>query len=193
LSRVYTRSGDEGYTWCSRSKSRVPKTHPCIEFVGALDEAEAALGLARSLLRAEQRDIAELLLWIEELLFRIGFTFAGSKECITYGDLEALERLLDAHSGEVEPVFTVTPSYAAAAAISLARAVTRRAERRYWACLEALAELRDTDRLGGKLLNRISDLLYVLQLIAAKKAGEKPPQATCSGSQQPPREAKRGA
>ncbi len=181
MSRIYTRGGDDGYTWCSRSRRRVPKTHPCIEFVGALDEAEAALGLARSLMRPGDDELAGILLELEDMLFRVGFAFSTGKACITNQDLERVEVMIDSLSSEIEPVFTMNPGYPAAAAVSLARAVTRRAERRYWACLEALGEQGELDRLAGRILNRVSDLLYVVQLLAAKQHGDRPPRATCSG------------
>ncbi len=155
------------------------KTHPCVEFIGALDEAEAAVGYARSVLR--DKELRSLLEWVEELLFRIGFSFAG-KSCVTAEDLGRLEREIDRLSAEIEPVFTLNGGDPGAAAVSLARAVTRRAERRFWACIEASGE-RPGDELLAKLLNRVSDLLYAVQVAAQRRAGVEPGRPRCRPAQ----------
>ncbi len=186
MSRLYTRSGDDGSTWCGRSRRRLPKTHPCIEFIGALDEAEAAIGFARSLLGAEDRDIQLLLRDLENLLFRVGFAFAGKSECIAQSDLEALEESIDAVNSVIEPAFSLNGGDAAAAAISLARSITRRAERRLWACLASLpGGPGEVDRLAARILNRLSDMLYAVQVIIARRHGVEPERPSCETRLQP--------
>ncbi|ALL01755.1 hypothetical protein Pyrde_1712 [Pyrodictium delaneyi] len=168
--KLYTRSGDDGYTTCLAAKSRVPKTHPCIEFVGALDEAEAALGLAQSLLETLTSrkneavdEYSRILEYMQLLLFRTGFTVNG-KVCISEDDVKQLEEIIDNLSKFIEPFFTLNGGHPAAAATSYARAVIRRAERSLWRCIEALdKEPQREHRLAARILNRLSDLAYALQ------------------------------
>ncbi|NOZ89206.1 MAG: ATP:cob(I)alamin adenosyltransferase, partial [Crenarchaeota archaeon] len=87
----FTGAGDGGETWCLLTGGRVSKTHPCIEAVGALDEAEAAVALARTLAaRAGLREVAETLEALEGLLFRVGYSLSG-RSCVTPRDLEWAE------------------------------------------------------------------------------------------------------
>ncbi|BES82143.1 ATP:cob(I)alamin adenosyltransferase [Pyrodictium abyssi] len=166
--RIYTRSGDDGYTMCLLTGSRVPKTHPCIEFVGALDEAEAALGLAQSLLEASTASgdagrYARILEYMQVLLFRAGFTLAG-RSCIDGDDIRHVEELIDELSVFIKPLFTINGGHPAAAATSYARAVIRRAERSLWRCIEAIdGNVPEQHRMVARLLNRLSDLAYALQ------------------------------
>ena len=163
--RLYTGGGDNGETFCTIAGGRVAKSHPCIEFMGSLDEAEAAVGLARSLLEEAggPRELVEALRWVEGLLFRVGFTLAGHK-CVTPEDIREAERLTDTYTRHLAPGFTLNEGHPAAAATSLARAVVRRAERRLWSCLDATGERAPAEaKLVGALLNRASDLLYALQ------------------------------
>ncbi len=179
MAKLYTGSGDKGTTWCGRAGGRVSKTHPCIEFIGCLDEAEAAVGLARSLLPEEMEDLAELLAWVEDALFRIGFTVNG-KNCVTPGDVEKAEAEIDRLSGSIEFSFTLNGGHPAAAATSLARAVARRAERRLWSCLEVTGGPGGDDLLAARLLNRLSDLLYAVQLEINRRTGHKPGKPSCT-------------
>ena len=166
--RIYTKSGDDGYTTCLLTGGRVPKTHPCIEFVGALDEAEAALGLAQSLLETStaSRDAgryARILEYMQVLLFRAGFTLAG-RSCVDMGDINHIEELIDELSVFIKPLFTINGGHPAAAATSYARAVIRRAERSLWRCIEAIdGDIPEQYRIVARLLNRLSDLAYALQ------------------------------
>ncbi|KSW11878.1 hypothetical protein CF15_03505 [Pyrodictium occultum] len=163
--KLYTRTGDRGYTFCSLLGRRVRKSHPCVEFVGALDEAEATLGLAESLLRYTGargvEGLADTLRWMQELLFRAGFTLAG-RDCLEGRDVEEVEALIDKLSSGLEPVFTLNGGHPAAAAASLARTMIRRAERALWRCLEERGETEEA-RLVARLLNRLGDLAYAVQ------------------------------
>lgn len=174
--RLYTGSGDSGETFCAIANGRVPKSHPCIEFVGALDEAEAAVGLARSLLEdsGAPRELVEALRWVEESLFRIGFTVAGHP-CVAKKDVAEAERLTDMYAQHLAPGFTLNGGHPAAAATSLARAVVRRAERRLWSCLNSVGDQAPAGaELAGALLNRVSDLLYALQHAINRWANRNP-------------------
>jgi cob(I)alamin adenosyltransferase len=160
----------------------VPKWHPCIEFAGALDEAEASLAYARTLSeRAGLNDVAEVLAELEELLFRIGFTAAG-RRCIRGEDVEhveKLEALLAAETVRMLDSFRLNGATVEAAAIAVARTAVRRAERRFWQCLRLRSGVYRDTIVAGQLLNRISDLLYLLQLKVDKRLGREPPRVKC--------------
>ncbi len=180
--RLYTGGGDNGETFCAIAGGRVAKSHPCIEFMGSLDEAEAAVGLARSLLEEAggPRELVEALRWVEGLLFRVGFTLAGHK-CVTTEDIREAERLIDTYTRHLAPGFTLNGGHPAAAATSLARAVVRRAERRLWSCLDTAGEQPVDAKLAGTLLNRASDLLYALQHAINRWADRAPsPAPSCT-------------
>ena len=179
--RLYTGGGDRGSTWCGAAGGRVPKTHPCVEFIGALDEAESAVALARAL--AEEKGLEELASGLglaEEALWRIGFWLAGKRECITQDLVRKIESLIDRIAESLAPGFTMNGATAAAAAAALARATVRRAERRLWACLDTLPERPDGWELAARLLNRLSDLLYALQRRADLEQGQEPPPPPCT-------------
>jgi cob(I)alamin adenosyltransferase len=171
---LYTRTGDDGTTGLL-GEDRVSKDHPRIEALGALDEASAALGLARAscqapqtppILRVAQRDLykvmaevaatpenadkfkginASRVAWLEEQADYINEMINLPKEFILPGD---------------------TPS---GAALSMARAVVRRAERRVTE-LVTLGELDNKDLL--RYLNRLSSLCFVLELLENQAAGK---------------------
>ncbi len=174
-------SGDDGYTYCIITKRKVPKTHSCIEFVGALDEAEASLGLAQSLLEALAPNLSEeakILEYMQKILFRIGFTLAGHN-CIDNSDVQRIEEYIDEYASEIEPLFVLNGGHPAAAATSFARATIRRAERSYWRCI-AEAELASSKKETiAKLLNRLSDLAFLLQIHINKVTNKKTQRATC--------------
>ncbi len=158
--RVYTGKGDRGLTFCMKYLEYIPKNHPYIEFIGTLDEAEASLGLASSLL--EDSKLKEEVDWLQEVLFRIGFTAAG-KNCLKKEDLERIERMIDKYSEGLSPTFTLNGGHPASAALSLSRAIVRRVERRLMDLIEK-KEIITNQELVQAILNRVSDALYVLQV-----------------------------
>ena len=179
-------SGDTGYTYCIIMKRKVPKTHSCIEFVGALDEAEASLGLAQSLLESLEPKLgteATILEYMQNLLFRIGFTLAGY-DCISNEDVKKIEEHIEQYSTDIEPLFVLNGGHPASAATSLARAVIRRAERSYWRCIKETSLEENKIETMAKLLNRLSDLAFLVQIRINKLTGHKTPRATCSHEQE---------
>ena len=170
---LYTRTGDDGTTGLL-GEDRISKDHPRIEALGALDEASAALGLARAscqapqtppILREVQRDLYKVMAevaatpenagkfkgvnaarvaWLEEQADTINKMVRMPKEFILPGD---------------------TPS---GAALSLARAVVRRAERRVTE-LSTLEELANPELL--RYINRLSSLCFVLELLENQITG----------------------
>ncbi|MFH1185755.1 MAG: cob(I)yrinic acid a,c-diamide adenosyltransferase [Chloroflexota bacterium] len=170
----YTRRGDDGTTgWLG--KGRLPKNHPRIEAVGTLDEASAAMGAARS--AARDRRTAPLLLEAQRDLYQLMAEASAAPEgANTFrfdpARVEWLEQQIDALAQEIPMPgeFIVPGDSAAGAALAVARAVVRRAERR-------VVELHRHGQLKNaalhQYLNRLSSLLFVLELAENKAAGKK--------------------
>lgn len=178
--KIYTRTGDDGSTGLFGG-SRVGKDDARVEAYGTVDEANAALGLARAELAKEgpvepelEADLAQL----QSLLFDLGADLAtpgGSKtrdfiQPIQEADVDHLEALIDRYSEELPPLthFILPGGTAASAALQLTRAVLRRAERH----AVALARHEDVGHHVLPLLNRLSDLFFVLARVACVRAGE---------------------
>jgi cob(I)alamin adenosyltransferase len=179
--KIYTRKGDDGTTslWYG---GRVAKTDPRTEAYGSIDEANAALGVARALCKAEnQRDLHDSILSLQQDLFVAGAELATAPEAserledgvsrITDAMVDSLEPEIDRYMGQVDlpPQFVIPGGTELSAALDVARTAIRRAERR-------LVELRDTQGLASdavlRYLNRASDLAFAL----ARFADEPDPQ-----------------
>lgn len=176
--RIYTRTGDTGETGLFGG-GRVRKDDARVSAYGDVDELNAALGLALS---AEcYGDLREVLQRLQGELFTLGADLATPRSAdlaaaarhvprVTAEMVSALEGEIDRFEASLEPLrlFIVPGGTLAAAALHLARAICRRAERR----IVALAEAED---LGPDLLpyvNRLSDLLFVLARAANQHAGQ---------------------
>lgn len=165
--KIYTRSGDDGTTGLFHG-GRVRKDSTGPEAYGAVDEAVSALGTAR----AEATGIlAERILEVQRAMFVVGAELAtdpGNRSklrpgvSLVTGDMVSrLEALIDTvvADGGLPAEFVVPGGSAAAAALDLARSVTRRAERRSVTHLSAAGI---GDSLVVVYLNRLADYLYVL-------------------------------
>ncbi|MDE2183145.1 MAG: cob(I)yrinic acid a,c-diamide adenosyltransferase [Alphaproteobacteria bacterium] len=163
LNRIYTKTGDKGTTGLGNGR-RVPKHSLRIEALGAVDEANAAVGVAR--LHAKGAADA-MLARIQNDLFDLG---AGvcvpedpAKDRVRLKAAESqvtrLEREIDAMTAKQKPLtsFVLPGGTALAAHLHVARAAVRRAERR----LTALAEQETVDGEALRYINRLSDLLFV--------------------------------
>src|SRR5580704_14151136 len=164
LTRIYTRGGDKGKTSLGDG-ARVTKQSLRVEAYGTVDEANAAVGLAR--LHISGDDDA-MLARIQNDLFDLGADLctpeggrrgAGALR-IAAAQVERLEREIDAMNATLAPLdsFILPGGTAAAAYLHLARTVTRRAER-------LVSELAGAERVNPealKYLNRLSDHLFVL-------------------------------
>lgn len=163
--KLYTRTGDDGTTALFGGR-RVRKDALRVEAYGAVDEANAALGLARS--QGLDGELDRVLAGLQRDLFDVGSDLATPHDAparaalrlVADGDVAALEKLIDRYDDEVEPLrqFIVPGGHAASAALQLARAVTRRAER----VVVALVASEEANPLVATYLNRLSDLLFVL-------------------------------
>jgi cob(I)alamin adenosyltransferase len=163
--KVYTKRGDDGTTGLLFG-GRVPKNDPVIRANGAVDEAQAAIGLARAgtdrggeldviLVRIE-RDVWVLMADLALNPERRGRGKPG-QTLVTAEMVAALESTIDDISARFEPPkdFAVPGEHPVAAALDLARTVVRRAER------EALEAAADESHVIP-YLNRCSDLLWTL-------------------------------
>jgi cob(I)alamin adenosyltransferase len=199
-SAVATTRGDDGTTGLLYGGPRIPKDDPRAEAYGTIDEAVAALGLARASLGVRRRagmlgaplgGLADLLLRLQRELFVVGAELAttpGAVDRLEDGrtrvssdmvaDLEAV--LLQGESSIRMPTeFVVPGETSTSAALELARTVVRRAERR------AVTLQRDGLVPGRHLLpylNRLADLLWVLARAAEQaEARHAPPARTRGG------------
>ena len=174
MSKFYTRKGDDGTTG-TLGKTRLPKYHPRIETIGTLDEATAALGLARALVESPKVDV--VLTKIQRDIYSLMAEVAATPEnaakfrSIKSSHVEWLEKQTDALSEKIEmPTEFILPGETkGGGALSVARTVTRRAERR-------VAELLDEGELENKellrYLNRLSSLCFILELVENQFEGK---------------------
>jgi cob(I)alamin adenosyltransferase len=165
--KIYTRRGDDGTTGLFYG-GRIPKDGPGPEAYGTVDEAVAALGMARA---TADRDLAAEILRIQRQLFVVAAELATAPESrskledevsrVTPAMVERLEADIDRVVAEVgSPTeFVVPGGSSVAAAIDLARTIVRRAERRTVTLIGA------ESNEGGNVvpyLNRLADYLFVL-------------------------------
>lgn len=182
ITRVYTRTGDRGDTALVGGR-RVPKDSVRIEAYGAIDELNAALGLAR-VFNAERLDAAEGHRWLDGVLrklqdelFDLGSELATPEDGVyegmfRMGDLQvdALERLIDHCQKDLAPLrsFVLPGGGRIGAFLHQARTVCRRAERR----ILTLSRVEPVSPEALKYVNRLSDLLFVLSRWVGQRLGE---------------------
>lgn len=163
--RIYTRTGDDGTTGLFGGE-RVRKDILRIESYGDVDELNSALGFVRSLL-AEHNPVADMLLGtIQDDLFVLGADLAtppGSRAQalrISQDRITFLENRIDTLESDLPPLrnFIHPGGCTAGAALHVARAVCRRAERHV---VRLFHHEPDTGPLPMQYLNRLSDLLFV--------------------------------
>jgi len=164
LTRIYTRGGDKGETSLGTGR-RVPKHDLRVEAYGTVDEANAALGLAR--LHTTGDDDA-MLARIQNDLFDLGAdlcTPEGEERRrealrVTDAQVERLEREIDAMNARLAPLrsFILPGGSPAAAHLHYARTVARRAERQ----MTALSTSEPVTSAAIRYVNRLSDHLFVM-------------------------------
>ena len=165
LSRIYTRTGDDGSTGLGDGM-RVPKEHLRVEAYGTVDEANSALGMVLAV-PGLPAAVVECLTGIQHDLFDLGGGLCvPGYRIIAASDVERLERELDGFNDGLPPLkdFILPGGGPAAAACHLARTVARRAERRVW----ALARIEQVAPEVPQYLNRLSDLLFVIARVLAR-------------------------
>ena len=174
---IATKTGDGGTTGLMYGR-RVPKNHPRVEACGAIDELNAALGLARA--TATEKFVSENLFWIQKSLVDVmGETGVPVEDLPRYEKdgyvivSAAMTAKLDALVKEIESQNVSFKGWATpgatknSAALDVARTVCRRAERR-------VCDLKDAGALpNGEIviyLNRLSDLLWLFARWAETKS-----------------------
>jgi cob(I)alamin adenosyltransferase len=190
VARIYTRKGDDGTTslWYG---GRVTKTDARTEAYGSIDEANAALGVARSLCGPDDDELAADLLSLQRELFVAGAELATAPDAadrledgvsrITGEMVDALEPVIDRYMDRVDlpPQFVIPGGTPLSAQLDVARTAIRRAERR-------LVALKETDGLDSeavlRFVNRASDLAFAMarfadvadpELFAGRRKGER--------------------
>jgi cob(I)alamin adenosyltransferase len=184
ISKVYTRSGDEGQTSLADG-SRAPKDAQRVGAYGDVDELNATIGLARTEIARSPGDaqhtlfLADLdghLARIQQELFNLGAELAHpgaaegkAKLMVEQRHVDRLERDIDGFNEDLEPLksFVLPGGGPVAASLHVCRTVCRRAERN-------LVSLAATDPVRGeavRYLNRLSDYLFVASRAAAGSLG----------------------
>ncbi|HEX9627344.1 MAG TPA: cob(I)yrinic acid a,c-diamide adenosyltransferase [Acidiferrobacterales bacterium] len=158
LSRIYTRTGDDGSTGLGDG-TRVAKDSPRVEAFGTVDELNSVIGLM--LCEALPDDLRATLERIQHELFDLGgeLCIPGHRR-MQAAHVTALEQQLDAMNQSLAPLkeFILPGGTRTAALANLARCVCRRAERR----LMTLHRLEPVAAETLQYLNRLSDFLFVL-------------------------------
>jgi cob(I)alamin adenosyltransferase len=165
LTRIYTRGGDKGETSLGDGK-RVAKHSRRVAAVGAVDEANAAIGVARLHSTGESD---AMLARIQNDLFDLGADLCRPRDPpkgkgpalrIVQVQVERLEREIDAMNAGLAPLnsFVLPGGSAASAQLHLARTIARRAERE----MTALAMRETVNPIAIRYINRLSDHLFVL-------------------------------
>ncbi|MEZ0469408.1 cob(I)yrinic acid a,c-diamide adenosyltransferase [Luteimonas salinilitoris] len=167
LSKIYTRTGDDGTTGLGDG-SRVPKDSARVAAYGTVDEANSAIGLVLACPLPD--DVRALLTTVQHQLFDLGGELCiPGHAAIEDADVERLEQQLDHHNEALPALkdFILPGGGEAGARCHLARTVVRRAER------EAVTLSRhDAVRPQAiRYLNRLSDLLFVLARVLARADG----------------------
>lgn len=169
LTKIYTKTGDDGTTGLG-SGDRVPKTSTRIAAYGTVDETNAAVGLAVTLLDPSQDQMRTVLLRIQNDLFDLGadlcvpdtgHTLPYTPLRLKMSQVDRLEREIDGMNAEMKPLssFILPGGSKAAAALHIARTVCRRAER----LIVKLAQ-KDSEVVSDPVrlyINRLSDHLFV--------------------------------
>jgi cob(I)alamin adenosyltransferase len=173
LNKIYTRTGDGG-TAGLVDGSRVSKSGARMAAIGEVDEANAAIGVAIAAL--DDGEVSLQLLRIQNDLFDLGADVATPGDVdgalrIVAGQVARLEVEIDEMNAALEPLtsFILPGGSASVAALHLARAIVRRAER-------AAVALSASEPLNPHLLaylNRLSDHLFVsARHVAAQESGD---------------------
>lgn len=177
--KIYTRTGDRGETGLFGGE-RVDKSHPRVEAYGDIDELNSMLGVARALCTASHTSLDDMLARVQAECFVVGALLATPKDKLNLvGGLDTsllelapnrMEVEIDAWEKDLGPLktFILPGGTQAGAALHLARAVCRRAERR-------VVDLAHNDPLPEGLviyLNRLSDWLFTAARWANWKSGQ---------------------
>lgn len=183
LDKIYTRGGDAGATSLVSGERR-RKDDLRVEAYGAIDETNAAIGVARVAVTATDASLDAMLARIQNDLFDLGAELAtpqkpGETEAastrklsIVQSQVDRLEREIDELNAALPPLksFVLPGGTPAAAHLHLARAISRRAERVMVALAHAPEEAVSAPAL--RYVNRLSDFLFVAARYVNREDGD---------------------
>jgi cob(I)alamin adenosyltransferase len=168
LTRIYTRSGDDGSTGLAGG-GRVLKDSARIEIIGDVDELNSLLGVVRALLPPDD-PLGGILDALQQHLFDLGGELAmPGQTLLRDARVERVEAWIDELNATLPPLedFILPGGSLSAAHCHQARAVCRRAER----ALLRLSRVETVNSVALKYLNRLSDLLFVMARTLARRDG----------------------
>jgi cob(I)alamin adenosyltransferase len=177
---LYTRKGDNGTTKTFGCDQRISKSSAVAEALGALDEANSFLGLARAKakktsfkVRNKKINFSDLVLDMQQNLFIVQAEIAGATLSITKDKIEKIENIVDEIEKVLPPIksFFLSGATETSATFDFARTLVRRAERRVVEVKEEGEAVVSGETLS--YLNRLSSLLYALARISNKIKGAK--------------------
>ena len=166
LSKIYTRTGDDGTTGLGDG-SRVAKDCARVEAFGTVDEANSAIGIVLAATTLPDA-IRTCLTDVQHDFFELGGELCiPGHSAVNEATIERLENDLDGFNAALPRLkeFILPGGGPAAAACHLARAIVRRAERR----VLSLASAEEVRPEVVKYLNRLSDLLFVIARVLARE------------------------
>ncbi len=175
--KIYTKFGDTGET-ALFGGTRISKDTLQIEAIGTVDELNAYIGYANTLI--EELDISEILERVQNHLFSLGAdlatpeTHTKSSEIRITGDFTLeMERLIDTLSEELPPLtnFILPGGSNSGGLLHLARTVCRRSER----CVVRLSKETELNPEIIICLNRLSDLLFVVARVVNNRSDSSEP------------------
>jgi cob(I)alamin adenosyltransferase len=168
LSKIYTRTGDDGSTGLGDG-SRTGKDSLRVTAYGTVDELNSAIGMTIASGGVDD-DIREALVQIQHELFDLGGELCiPGMAMVQSRDIDRLEVVLDGFNADLPPLkdFILPGGGQAAASCHLARTICRRAERD----VVALGRVEDVRPEAQRYLNRLSDLLFVMARVLARRSG----------------------
>ena len=173
---LYTRKGDKGTTGTFGCSQRMSKNSSQAEALGALDEVNSFLGLAKVCSVEENftlldKAFSEIVHEVQQNLFIVQAELAGTPMTIGEEKVKDLERMIDTAEKEMPPIrtFFISGGTELASLFDVSRTLVRRAERRVVAVHEEGKVLVGPQTLA--YLNRLSSLLYALARLSNHKCG----------------------
>lgn len=170
--KIYTKTGDDGNTGL-QGNLRISKSHPRISAYGAVDEANASLGIV--LANPLDEDIFNILTKIQNDLFVVGSDLSNPnlndvKNRVTLEMIQDLEQCVDKFESELSPLanFILPGGILSAAQLHFTRTIVRRAER-------LTVQLAEKDEINSNCMiyiNRLSDLFFVIGRLINKRNGK---------------------
>ncbi len=183
LSRIYTRTGDDGTTALGDG-SRAAKTDPRLAAYADVDEANCAIGAAVTM-GGLPADVTGLLVRLQNELFDVGADLCNPLSPVSPGKagqppplridepyITRLEAACDAYNEGLPALrsFVLPGGSTGSVLLHTARTVVRRAERSAWAAVGAYGQTVSV--LPARYLNRLSDLLFILARRANEPGGD---------------------